>query len=210
MTEELGPASTVIAGVQIAYREQPRMPFGALQYRVDGLMSLFTLLEDPSLVQRRRFFYLLGRGEEGPPFALDTLQLLTAYDIEIQRIRYNPILEIIFGAGVVASGLLFLWERFSKARTAHYEATIKQAEAQMREDDAEIRRWATEAAIQEQIMRAEVAEVLPSRLFEMQNQHLIADGEEDAADRMLSRAVREAMDIERVVPVDEKGIRIKE
>jgi uncharacterized protein YqfA (UPF0365 family) len=141
---------------------------------------------------------------------MDMLQRLTGLDVEVLRVRYNPVLEIILGAGVAATGLLFLWERISKARTAHYNANIKQAEAEMRRDDAEISRWRSEAAIQEQILRAEVAEVLRSRLYELQSEHLVAEGEEDAAVRMLSRAVREAVEIERVVPVDEQKRPIKE
>jgi type III secretion system FlhB-like substrate exporter len=80
----------------------------------------------------------------------------------------------------------------------------------MRGEDAEIMRWTSEAAIQEQILRAEVAEVLRGRLYEMQAQQVVAEGEEDAADRMLSRAVREAIAIERIVPVDEQKRPIKE
>jgi hypothetical protein len=209
MTEEPQPASAVIAGVLIAYPEQPGMTFGELQARVEGLMSLFTLLEDPALVRRRRIIYIDSFEESRPPYAMDMLQDLTGFDIEIQRVRYNPVLEIIFGAGVVATGLLLLWERISKARTAHYEANIKQAEAEMREDDAEISRWRSEAAIQEQILRAEVAEVLRGRLYELKSEHIVAEGEEDAADRMLIRAVREAIEIERVVPVDEHKRPIK-
>jgi hypothetical protein len=210
MTEEPQPAIAVITGVLVAYPEQPGMTFGELQSRVEGLMSLFTLLEDPALVRRRRIIYIDSFEESRPPYPLDTLQSLTGFDIEVQRVRYNPVLEIIFGAGVGASGLLLLWERISKARTAHYEANIKQAEAEMRGEDAEIMRWTSEAAIQEQILRAEVAEVLRGRLYEMQAQHVVAEGEEDAADRMLSRAVREAIAIERIVPVDEQKRPIKE
>jgi hypothetical protein len=60
--------------------------------------------------------------------------------------------------------LLAIWQKISAARTAHYEANIKQAEAQMRQDDAEVRRWSSEAAIQVQILRGELAEVLRNRL----------------------------------------------
>ena len=59
----------------------------------------------------------------------------------------------------------------------------------MRQDDAEVRRWSSEAAIQEQILRGELAEVLRSRLYEMQSQHLVAEGEEGEADRMINGAI---------------------
>jgi hypothetical protein len=205
MTEEPRPASTVIAGVLIAYPEQPGMSFAELRIRVEGLMSLFTLLEDPAFVRRRRLRYVLSLEESGPPFPLNTLQFMTGFDIEVRRVRYNPVLEIIIGASVVSSAFLYVWERVSKARTAHYEANIRQAEAEMRQDDAEISRWRSEAAIQEQILREEIAAELRSRLIRLQDQQVVAEGEEDAADRMLNRAVREAIEIERVVPVDEKG-----
>jgi hypothetical protein len=205
MTEEPRPARTVIAGVLIAYPEQPGMSLAELLIRVEGLMSLFTLLEDPAFVRRRRFRYFPSLEESGAPFPLNAFQFMTGFDIEVRRVRYNPVLEIIVGASVVASAFLYVWERVSKARTAHYEANIRQAEAEMRQDDAEISRWRSEAAIQEQILREEIAAELRSRLIRLQDQQVVAEGEEDAADRMLNRAVREAIEIERVVPVDEKG-----
>jgi hypothetical protein len=210
MTEESQPASTVIAGVLIAYPEQPGLALGRFQDRIEGLISLFTLLEDPELVRRRRIIYVFSLEESRPPYGMDILQRLTGLDVEVLRLRYNPVLEIILGAGVVVTGLLALWERISKTRIAHSEANIRAAEAQMRQDDAEVHRLSSEAAIQEQILRAEVAEVLRGRLNEMQGQQLVAEGEEDAADRMLSGAVREAIEIERIVPVDEHKRPIKE
>ena len=48
-----------------------------------------------------------------------------------------------------------------------------------------------------QILRAEAVEVLRSRLYELQSEHLIAESQEDDADRMLGRAIREVVNIER-------------
>lgn len=55
----------------------------------------------------------------------------------------------------------------------------------------------------------ELAEVLRSRLYEMQSQHLVAEGEEDEADRMIIGAIQETLKIERIVPVDENRKPIK-
>jgi hypothetical protein len=59
-------------------------------------------------------------------------------------------------------------------------------------------------------LRGELAEVLRSRLHEMQSQHLVAEGEEDESDRMINRAIQETLKIERIVPVDENRKPIKE
>jgi hypothetical protein len=80
----------------------------------------------------------------------------------------------------------------------------------MAQDDAEVRRWSSEAAIQEQILRGELAQVLRGRLYEMQAEHLISEGQEDEADRMINRAIQETLKIERIVPVDENRKPIKE
>jgi hypothetical protein len=77
--------------------------------------------------------------------------------------------------------------------SAHYEANKNQAEAQMAQDDAEVRRWSSEAAMQEQLLRGEVTEVLRSRLREMQSHHLVAEGEKGEADRTINRAIQEAL-----------------
>jgi hypothetical protein len=61
----------------------------------------------------------------------------------------------------------------------------------MAQDDAEVRRWSSEAAIQEQILRGELAQVLRGRLYEMQAEHLISEGQEDEADRMINFEYRE-------------------
>jgi hypothetical protein len=210
VTEEPQPGNAIIAGVLITYPERPGLTIGELQFRLEGLVSLFTLLEDPALVLRRRIIYFPGFGRSRPPYSLRTLQDLTGLDVEVLQVRYNPVLEIILGVGVVATGLLALWRRISKARKDHYEANIKQTEAEMREDDAEVNRWRSEAAIQEQILRAEITEVLRNRLHDMEDRQIVAENEEDTIDRMLNRAVGEIIEIERIVPVDEDRRPIKE
>jgi hypothetical protein len=182
---------------------------GELQFRLDGLVSLFTLLEDPGLVRRTIFFFPDIRGSR-PPYPLAALQVMTGIDVELLQVRYNPVLEIIVIAGGVATGVLALWQRISKARKDHYEANIKQREAEMRQDDAEVNRWRSEAEIQEQILRTEITAVLRTRWRDMEERKILAENEDGTIDRLLDRATREIIQIERILPVDEERRPIKE
>jgi hypothetical protein len=73
VTEEREPSSAVMAGVLIAYAEQPGLTLDQLQARVDGLVGLFALLEEPAVIRERRIVYFPTMEEVGPPHSLETL-----------------------------------------------------------------------------------------------------------------------------------------
>jgi hypothetical protein len=81
VTEEREPSSAVIAGVSIVYAEQPGLTLDELQARVEGLVGLFTLFQEPAVIRERRILSWPDGREIGPPHPLETLRFFAGHDI---------------------------------------------------------------------------------------------------------------------------------
>jgi hypothetical protein len=174
--------------VRITYAEQPNLTLDDLRIRLDRLQDLMVLLDEPARVSDYLMIELFTLRRVEPPFAVETLKRLTAVRTVLERVHYNPVLEIVLAASAGATALLALWKKYSDARKSASEADIKG-------DEADVSHARSQATIQRELLNYEITQELRARWQQLVESNLV-DQDTEALDRMLESAVREVLSIE--------------
>jgi hypothetical protein len=193
--------SDVIDKIRVTYAEQSDLQLSGLQHRVENLIGLLTILNDPETFEVQ-VVRLSALGEIKPPHSFKTLQYLTALNIDIEGVHYNPIFEIIFGAGVAVTALLTLWKRLSDARIRHANANIRKTEAEMKGHERDVSYEKGQTSIEFDRFRRAVIQDLGSRLQMTTERGILDPADIAEVDRMIERAARELAAIEKVEALD--------
>jgi hypothetical protein len=145
--------------VRITYTEQHELTLEELRSRVEGLENLMMLLVEPDYIANDLVFDS-SRDSHGP-VPIDELQKWAGEKTIIERVHYNPVLEIILITSARATALLALWRQYSRARVSASQADIQQ-------DEAELSHARSQAAIQRAELDSEIGQELRARW-----QHLV-------------------------------------
>jgi hypothetical protein len=175
--------------VRITHIEQPKLTLEELRSRVEGLENLMMLLAEPDYIANN-LIYRSDRYSHGPA-SIDELREWAGEQSILQRVHYNPVLEIILVASAGVTALLALWRQYSHSRREASRADIQQ-------DEAEVSHARSRADIQRAELDSEIAQELRARWQHLVEGSLVDPVDGGILDRMLLSAVREVLTIESV------------
>jgi hypothetical protein len=173
--------------VRITHNEQPKLTLEELRSRVEGLENLMMLLAEPDHIAND-LIYRSDRFSNGPA-SIDELREWVGEQTILERVHYNPVLEIILVASAGATALLALWRQYSGSRVIALKADIQQ-------DEAEVSHARSQADIQKALLDSEIAQELRARWQHLVEESLVDPVDGGILDRMLQGAVREVLTIE--------------